>query len=122
MPKTDEWSDLAREIAEAQRERGPRNRFDERLRGRVVAAVQKRIAAGDSITALIRELGLGRNTLTEWLARSPTRGNSTTATTALVPVVIGPSRHEPSFVLELGGGRIKGLKLDDIAELVRRLA
>lgn len=54
MTKADEWSALKKEIAKAQRERGPRSRFDDRLRARVVAAVQERIEAGESLTSLRR--------------------------------------------------------------------
>lgn len=120
MARADEWSVLRREIGKAQRERGPRNRFDERLRGRVVEAVRERLEAGESLAALRRSLGLGHSTLTEWMTKSSVVV-ADRRPAAWVPVVVESKEPGRSFVLELGSGRITGLALEDVVELVRRL-
>jgi len=118
MAKPNELSALKREIAKARRQRGPRNRFDERLRERILKVAWERMAEGETAIAVSRELGLGRRTLEGWLPRTAGREAKQPK---VVPVVLEEQRSERSVVLELGGGRVTGLQLEDVAELLRRL-
>lgn len=81
--------------------------------------MRERLAAGESLTALRRSLGLGHNTLTEWMTKSSVMAERKSV--GLVPVVVETREPERSFVLELGSGRVTGLALEDVVELVRRL-
>lgn len=97
--------------------RGPGRRYPPDLRRRGAEYLRARLAAGAPLSAVLRELGVRRETLAGW-ATPAEAGPSP----RFVPVtVVGPAAgrivvHGPS------GLRIEGLDVAGVAELLRRLS
>ena len=88
-----------------------RRRFEGALRRRLVGYVGERVAAGASMSAIEREIGVSRPTLRQ-LAREP----------SLVPVrVADEPRETAKLVLRGPSGVIVEGSVDDIAALLLRL-
>lgn len=64
-----------------------------------------------------RRLGLNPKTLDTWMAWR----EATALAPKIVPVVVEPTRSTRRFSLELGPGRVTGLELEDVVELLRRI-
>jgi hypothetical protein len=93
--------------------------YPARLRGQVLAHVERRRRAGIALEAVAAELGLAATTLRKWK-----RSVAATAPSAFCEVEIVASSAPPSALVVHGpaGLRIEGATLAEIAELVRRLA
>jgi hypothetical protein len=118
---TDDLRSVCREIARLKRGRpGTTVRYPVALRRRITALAQECRARGrGGFTALARELGLPRWTLTLWLRRSapsPMRA----VTVVPEPRVAAPSVVGPVLVLP-GGVRIEGASVAELAALLRAL-
>lgn len=96
--------------------RGPGRRYPAELRRRGAEYLRARQAAGAPLSAILRELGVRRETLVGWAgpAEAETRPR-------FVPVSV---IEEPSRIVVHGPGgvRIEGLDVAGVADLLRRLA
>lgn len=119
---TDERRSICREIARLRRGRARTMvRYPVALRRRITALARECRARGrGNFTALARDLGLPRWTLTLWLRRpapSPMRA------VAVVPdpgPVAGPAGRGPVLVLP-DGVRVEGASIADLTTLLRAL-
>jgi transposase-like protein len=66
-PRQDE---LRRQIAETQKEPGPRRRYDEEVKRAVVEYTRERRSQGASLTMIGKELGLPMLTCRKWLRQT----------------------------------------------------
>ena len=101
----------------SERRRGP---YPRELRESILAYAKQRKAQHASTTVVARELGIKQETLSTWTKRERSSKPSGT----LVPVqVVATSVHRSSepLVVELGPMRIRGLDVEKLAILVRRL-
>lgn len=113
--------DFAREAAafrEAVRRAGRRGagkRYPAEVRGQGAAYLAARRAAGVPMSAVLRELGLRRDTLARWVEQAPA------ARPRFVPVSVV---EEAAGIVVHGprGVRVEGLDVAGVAELLRRLA
>lgn len=98
---------------------GRGTRYPEDLRQEAIALARMGMLAGKSLGSVAEELGLGPATLTRWLGRGG-------AGEPLRPVEVQREEEEPGqapslVVVTPSGWRIEGLRLVDLAELVRAL-
>ena len=94
-------------------------RYPEDLRREAIGLARTGMSAGKSLGSVAQELGLGSATLTRWLGRGG-------AGEPLRPVEVQREEEEPGqtsslVVVTPSGWRIEGLRLADLAELVRAL-
>ena len=114
----EEGKELFREI-EALPKQGRRRLYTASLRRRVIAFVEKRIAAGGSESKASAEVGIHQATITGW--RGGKKRNAKKATKRVRPVeVVEPVRRSDP-VLVLGAARVEGLTLADVLVLVKGL-
>jgi len=114
---------LFREV-EALPKQGRRRLYTADLRRRVVAFVEKRIAAGGTESSASVELGIHQATITDWRGGKKRRRTKTTKATKRVrPVeLVAPAKAE-TMVLVLGASaRVEGLTIDHVVALVKGLA
>jgi hypothetical protein len=114
---------LVAEFRAAVRRAGPRGagrRYPPALRRMAVEYFRRRRAAGTSVEAISRELGVKRHTIVGWTAMPEVA--ATAPTFVPVSVVADPPVGPRIVVLGPGGLRIEGLDLAEVAELLRRLA
>ena len=101
----------------SERRRGP---YPRELRELILAYAKERKALQASTKVVARELGIKHETLSTWTKRE----RSLKPSGALVPVQIvatSVQRSSESLVVELGPMRIRGLDVEKLATLVRRL-
>jgi hypothetical protein len=94
---------------------GPRTRgrrFGAAAKTRIAAHVRERRAAGERLSAISTELGIPEETLSRWCRRP----------SGFVTVEVQSQRASALVVRGPRGLVIEGLDLDQVAELVRRLA
>jgi transposase-like protein len=94
-------------------------RYPEDLRREAIGLARTGMLAGKSLGSVAEELGLGPATLTRWLGRGGTGE-------PLRPVEVQRDEEEPGqasslVVVTPSGWRIEGLRLADLAELLRAL-
>jgi len=96
--------------------RGPGRRYPPDLRRRGAEYLRARQAAGAPLSAVVRELGVRRETLAGWAAPAEAETSP-----RFVPVSV---IEEPSRIVVRGPGgvRIEGLDVAGVADLLRRLA
>jgi hypothetical protein len=97
--------------------RGPGKRYPAELRRRGVEYLRARQAAGAPLSAVLRELGLRRETLAGWSAPEEAEKQP-----RFVPVAIVEAPAGRIVVHGPGGLRVVGLDVAGVAELLRRLA
>ena len=114
-----ELRELRRELATIERGRG--RYYPPALRARITRWARRRLAGGDSVNAVARDVALHPTTLAAWLGAAP---NST----ALVPVeiVAAPARAMPApqvpvVLVSPSGYRVEGLTLDEALRALTRL-
>ena len=106
--------ELKRRIKRARR--GGRGRCSAALREAAVAFAEKAKIVGQADAKIAAELGLNVHTLRYWRAAGQSRGR-------LVPVAVVAERvPETEVVVECGRLRIRGLSIESLAGLLRRLA
>jgi transposase-like protein len=96
-----------------------RRRYSEELKRRLVAHARRRLAQGETFSAVAASLDIGQPTLARFLSE----------TNALVPITVVPGGASPVVapVRQLvvrgpAGAVIEGASIDDVAALFRRLA
>jgi len=102
------------------RERGQGRKLPAPVRAEAAAWADRQRAAGATMSAVARELGVADETVRRWGSRS---GRATRAT-ALVPVEIitdEPARSRTLTVIAPGGYRVEGLTVEEAAMLLRVL-
>jgi hypothetical protein len=104
-----------REAVKRAGRRGPGRRYPADVRRRGAAYLRARQAAGAPLSAVVRELGVRRETLVSWAAPLE-------PTPRFVPVAVIDAPAGPIVVHGPGGVRIEGLDLATLADLLRRLA
>ncbi len=112
----------AAEFRAAVRRAGPRGagrRYPPALRRMAVDYFRRRRAAGTSVEAISRELGVKRHTIVGWTATP-----EVAAAPAFLPVHLVADAPAASRIVVHGPGgvRVEGLDLAGVAELLRRLA
>lgn len=118
--------DLEKLVAEFKAEvrragpRGAGRRYPPAARRLAVEYSRRQRAAGTSVEAISRELGVKRHTLVAWTAAAREIATSP----RFVPVSVVADAATPSKIVVHGPGgvRIEGLDLAGVAELLRRLA
>ena len=114
----EEGKELLREI-EALPKQGRRRLYTASLRRRVVAFVEKRIAAGGSESKASVEVGIHQATITGW--RGGKKRNARKATKRVRPIELVEPAKKSGPVLFLGAARVEGLTLADVLVLVKGL-
>lgn len=99
-------------------------RYSASLRERVVAWAEKRVAAGTSIASLCREIGIGEPTLHKFLGKPTGRAAKKKSAGFKRVKVIAPAAVIARAMVMRGpcGISVEGLSLEDIAEVLKRLA
>ncbi len=97
--------------------RGPGRRYPDELRRRGAAYLRARQAAGAPLSAILRELGVRRETLAGWAAPAAAKTRP-----RFVPVTVMEAPAGRIVVHGPGGVRVEGLDLAGVADLLRRLA
>lgn len=100
--------------------RGAGRRYPPAARRLAVEYFRRRRAAGTSVEAISRELGVKRHTLVGWTAAA--REVATTPLFVPVNVVADATTKSRIVVHGSAGVRVEGLDLAGVAELLRRLA
>lgn len=109
-----EAAELNRELAKSRKDK--RGRYPATLREAVVRYASAAKRQGKSQAKIADELGMSMQTLSNW--RRALRGSG-----SLAPVtIVAPSEPEHDLVVECGPLRVRGLGIDQVAELLRRLA
>ncbi len=118
-----ELRELRRELATIERGRG--RYYPPALRARITRWARRRLAGGDSVNAVARDVALHPTTLAGWLGAP---GPAPATSTALVPVevVAAPARvtpmtQAPVVLVSPSGYRVEGLTLDDALRALTRL-
>ncbi|MGB8931784.1 MAG: hypothetical protein WCC48_11110 [Anaeromyxobacteraceae bacterium] len=106
-----------REAVRRAGKRGPGKRYPAELRRRGAAYLKARQAAGAPLSAVLRELGVRRETLAGWSAPEEIAERP-----RFVPVAVVEAPAGRIVVHGPGGLRIEGLDVAGVAELLRRLA
>jgi len=111
--------------------RGGSGPFPEPLRAFAVRYLAYALEKGDTVKAVVKRLGVSEPTLQAW-RRGQTPGSkarrSEQKTAPLVPVVVharkeeGPRAGATFAVVSPQGFRVEGLGLEEVAQLLRRLA
>lgn len=107
-----------------------RRRYPPEIRKLVMAHVKRRKAEGGSAASACRELGVHKGTIIGWQRDGETRKKKTAPSKAIKPVGAVPVRavevtDAPSqgpVVVLLGGARVEGLSIVQLAQLARALA
>lgn len=97
--------------------RGPGRRYPAELRRRGAEYLRARQAAGAPLSAILRELGMRRETLAGWAAPAVPE-----ARPRFVPVTVMEAPAGRIVVHGPGGVRVEGLDVAGVADLLRRLA
>ena len=97
--------------------RGPGRRYPAELRRRGAEYLRARQAAGAPLSAILRELGMRRETLAGWAVPPEPE-----ARPRFVPVTVMEAPAGRIVVHGPGGVRIEGLDVAALADLLRRLA
>ncbi|MGH1341333.1 MAG: IS630 transposase-related protein [Nannocystales bacterium] len=116
----EEGQALFREI-EALPKQGRRRLYTADLRRRVIAFVEKRIAAGGSESKASVEVGIHQATITGWRGGKKRNAKATKATKRVRPIELVEPAKKSGPVLVLGSARVEGLTLDDVLVLVKGL-
>jgi hypothetical protein len=87
------------------------------VRRRGAAYLRERQAAGAPLSAVLRELGIRRETLAGWAAPAETESSP-----RFVPVSVIETPTGRIVVHGPGGVRVEGLDVAGVADLFRRLA
>jgi len=114
---------LRERIATTKTSDSGRRHYTIALRNELIEYARRRVAAGASMTAAAKELGLSGAMMIEWLKRSGVE-TLRSKRKRLRQVEVEASRGEPrrGLVLLLGhGARIEGLEIDDVIALMRSL-
>jgi hypothetical protein len=96
--------------------RGAGRRYPAEVRQRGAAYLAARKAAGAPMSAVLRELGLRRDTLVRWIGPGEPKARPRFVPVAVVEEPAGIVVHGPC------GVRVEGLDIAGVAELLRRLA
>ena len=113
--------ELKRALAEW-RKQGRRGPYPRETRDAILRYAKQRAAQQASTTMIAAELGIKQETLSLWLHKQEPVASSG----ALVPVrvvqnaIVRTPRHR-ELVIELGALRVRGLDVDTLAVLLRRL-
>lgn len=108
-----------------------RRRFSETQLIRGIELAEALDEAGIGVCESHRLLGVSKNTIRRWLDRVDNGARVDTGDGALVPVVVSPSGALPQpaaaaspalTLVSPFGWRVEGLRLSDVAELMRRSA
>ncbi len=106
-------SELKRRVRKARS--GGRGRYPAKLREAVLAYASRAKRRGTSGAKEASELGMSVQTLQYWRSAARRRGR-------LMPVAVVAERApERDVVIECGQVRVRGLDLDGVAELLKRL-
>ena len=97
--------------------RGPGRRYPAELRRRGAEYLRARQGAGAPLSAILRELGVRRETLAGWAAPMDPAARS-----RFVPVTVMEAPAGRIVVHGSGGVRVEGLDVAGVADLLRRLA
>lgn len=97
--------------------RGPGRRYPAELRRRGAEYLRARQAGGAPLSAVLRELGMRRETLAGWAAPAEPK-----ARRRFVPVTVMKAPAGRIVVHGPGGVRVEGLDVAGVADLLRRLA
>lgn len=97
--------------------RGPGRRYPPDLRRRGAEYLRARQAAGAPLSAVLRELGVRRETLVGWAAPASVKTKP-----RFVPVTVMEAPAGRIVVHGPGGVRIEGLDVAGVAEILRRLS
>jgi hypothetical protein len=113
---------LRERIANVERNARGYREYGVELRLELVAFTQQRISAGGSASAAAKELGLNPATVIGWL-NAAVQDVSAAPRMRRVEADDAPRAATRSeLVLEIGGDvRVRGLRLEQLVELVRRL-
>jgi transposase len=106
-----------REAVKRSGRRGPGRRYPADVRRRGAAYLRARQAAGAPLSAVVRELGVRRETLVGWAA--PLEAEPAPR---FVPVAVIDAPAGRIVVHGPGGVRVEGLDVPALADLLRRLA
>jgi transposase-like protein len=107
-------AELRRKVRKARS--GGRGRYSAELREAVLAYASGAKRRGTSILKVASDLGLSVQTLQYWRSASRRSGR-------LMPVaVVAAHAPEREVVVECGQVRVRGLDLEGVAELLKRLA
>ncbi|MCI0407955.1 MAG: hypothetical protein L0191_05210 [Acidobacteria bacterium] len=104
--------------------RRPRNaiRYPPALQRRVVAFARKREAEGGSLWRISGELGLGQETLRDWIQRHPEPRFRSVKVATPDPTPAPKSLPSALVLVTPQGYRVEGLEPDSLAVLLRTLA
>ena len=111
----DELSEI-RQAIEALGKRGPRPRYPKELRERIVSYAQAELQRGHNVEEIAAELGMKWRTLQRW------RSEHKQGQFRRVQVVPNAPASKTLTLYGPLGVRLEGLALDEVAELIRRLA
>ncbi len=106
-----------REAVRRAGKRGPGKRYPAELQRRGAEYLRVRRAAGAPLSAVLRELGMRRETLAGWVAPPAPK-----ETPRFVPVTVVETPAGRLVVHGPGGVRVEGLDVAGVAELLQRLA
>jgi transposase len=99
--------------------RGPGRRYPAELRRRGAEYLRARQTAGAPLSAILRELGVRRETLANWAAPAKAEAEKRPL---FVPVSVVETPAGRIVVHGPGGVRVEGLDVAGVADLLRRLA
>ena len=106
-----------REAVKRAGRRGAGRRYPAEIRRQGAAYLSARRAAGGNVSAVVRELGVRRDTLAGWATPAGEAGRP-----RFVPVALVGEAAERIVVHGPHGVRVEGLDVAGVAELLRRLA
>lgn len=95
--------------------------YEERERRSLVAAFERRRAAGESVRAIARALGVSAKNYYNWKRRSGPAALPVLRSVAVVEAVVTSVAACP-VVVSPQGYRVEGLSVADVATLLRALA
>lgn len=114
---TEREAAVFREAVKRAGRRGPGRRYPADVRRRGAAYLRARQGAGAPLSAVVRELGVRRETLVGWAA--PQEAGPAPR---FVPVAVIDAPAGRIVVHGPGGVRVEGLDVPALADLLRRLA
>ena len=100
---------------------GAGNRYPDELRSEVVAAAHEARANGASLTGLAMALGLPSTTLSRWIPTAAPRQRGLVRIDVVSPMTSAMAAPSAPIVELSSGLRVRGLSLEDIVALHRRL-
>jgi len=117
----DERKALRSAVEKKQREVG-RGRFEAALRERLVAHVEARCAAGESVGKIARSLGLSEQTVWSWRKRARRKGGGAAKLRQVAIAVVEPQAARSQLVVRGPAGLVvEGATLEDLVTLWRQL-